>query len=184
MPELADYSGKFDPGFSHDKFSKETLIRLLKAYSEYMLRIDGFWYLTVMDKWGNDEALDSDIKIWEKCKLYEMRTISTLLNIQGDDVATVMKYLQVYPFVWNWEYIIDLKNNNHAIYTQRSCTTLFALEREGKGRERQECHLVCQKVFNLDAHFFNPDIKVTGLKVPPRADYKDVACQWEFKLEK
>lgn len=40
MPELADYSSKFDPEFSHVKFSKETLLKLLKAYSEYIRRID------------------------------------------------------------------------------------------------------------------------------------------------
>ena len=68
MSELIDYSGKFDPEFSHDKFTKETLLNLVKAYSEYMRRIDGFWYLTVKDKWGNDEAIDCDLRVWEKSK--------------------------------------------------------------------------------------------------------------------
>jgi len=35
-----------------------------------MLRIDGYWYLTVMNKWGNDEAFDCDIKVWEKAQLW------------------------------------------------------------------------------------------------------------------
>lgn len=46
--------------------NKETLLKLLKTHNEYMLRIDGFWYLTVMDKWGNDEAFDCDVRVWER----------------------------------------------------------------------------------------------------------------------
>ena len=51
----------FDPNFGHERFSKETLLKLLKTYNDYMLRIDGFWYLAVRDKWGNDEAFDTDV---------------------------------------------------------------------------------------------------------------------------
>jgi hypothetical protein len=57
----ADHSrcvGGMDPKFSHDKPDRETLLRLLKTCNEYVLRMDGFRHLTVMDKWGNDEAFD------------------------------------------------------------------------------------------------------------------------------
>ena len=76
MKELVDYSGKFDPHFSHDKFTKKTLLKLLKAYSEYVPRIDGFWYLTVMNKWGNNEIRMADrpskpiqdYRSWRNCR--------------------------------------------------------------------------------------------------------------------
>jgi hypothetical protein len=42
--------GGMDPKFSHDKLDK--------TCNEYVPRIDGFRHLTVMDKWGNDEAFD------------------------------------------------------------------------------------------------------------------------------
>ena len=88
MTELVDYSGNLIPKFSHDKFTKETLLKLLKLDSEYLLRIDGYWYLTVMNKWGNEEAFDCDTKVWEKLQLYEAKTVSSVLNIHGDDVVT------------------------------------------------------------------------------------------------
>jgi Family of unknown function (DUF6125) len=184
MEELVDYSGKFDPEFSHDKFTKETLLKLLKAYSESMLRMDGFWFLTVMDKWGNDEAIDCDLRVWEKSQAYEMRTLGNLLNIHGDDVATLMKLLQVNPWTWIQDRVTDIKNNNYAILTVRTCPTLFSLEKEGKGRERQHCHLACQRIISLNASHFNPNIKVTPLKLPPRENNNDICCQWEFKLER
>ena len=179
-----DYSGKFDPEFSHDKFTRETLLKLLKAYNEYILRIDGYWYLTVMDKWGNDEAFDCDVKVWERAQLYEVKLISQILNVQGDDVATLMKYMQVSPWMWIYKYDIDLKSPNHGVMTIHHCPTLLSLEKEGTGREKLICQEMEPKVMGIMAHYFNPDIKVTGLKLPPRTDYDDCCCQWEFKLDR
>ena len=180
MSELIDYSGEFDPEFSHDKLSKETLLKLLEAYSQYMHRIDPYWYLSVKDNWGNDAALDCDIRVLEKGKLYEVQLIRNLLNIQGEDVAAVMKYFQVYPLVWIRDHIIDIKNDDHALFTLPACTTLFALEKEG--REKQQCHTVCTRILGYYASLFNPDIKVTPLKLPPRESKDDICCRWEFKL--
>ena len=186
MPELVDYSGKFDPEFNYDKLSKETLLKVLEEYVRYMIRIDGFWYLTVMDKWGNDEAFDCDHKVWIEKDLssYEVKTISSLLNIHGDDVATVMKYIQVRPASWNREYEIDIKNNNHAILTIRTCPTLFSIEKDGTGREKLICQQIESKYWGIITDYFNPNIEVKGLKVPPRTNYSDICCQWEFKLER
>ena len=184
MAELVDYSGKFDPKFSHDKFTRETLLKLLKMYSEYMLRIDGFWYLTVMDKWGNEEAFDCDVRVWEKAQLYEIKTISSLLNIHGDDVVTVMKAMQASPWMWIYDYEMDVKSNEHAILTIRTCPTLLSLEKEGKGREQLICREMEPKIMGIVAHYFNPNIRVTPLKMPPRKSKDEIPCKWEFKLER
>lgn len=184
MTELTDYSGPFDPEFSHRRFGKETLLKLLEAYAEYILRIDGFWYLAVMEKWGNETAFKTDVKVWERAQLWELKVMTGVLNIRGDDVATVMKYMQSNPWLNLCEYSIDLKNENHAILTKYTCPTLFALEKEGKGRERLQCGEITPWTFNTISHFFNPKIKVTPIKVPPRTDYSDICCRWEFKLER
>ena len=186
MSELVDYSGKFDPEFSYDKLSKVTLLKVLDEYVRYMIRMDGLWYLTVMDKWGNDEAFDCDLKVWIEKDLssYEVKTISSLLNIHGNDVVTVMKYIQTRPASWNRECEIDIKNNNHAIVTFHTCPTLFAIEKEGTGREKLICQQIEPKYWGIIANYFNPNIEVKGLKLPPRTNYSDICCQWEFKLNR
>jgi len=184
MAELVDYSGKFDPKFSYDRFDKETLLKLLNAYSEYILRIDGYWYLAAMEKWGNDEAFDCDLKVWERGQLYELKLISNLLNVQGDDIGTVMKYIQVSPWMWVYRYDIDLKSPNYGVITINHCPTLLSIEKEGTGREKLICQEIEPKLLGIIAHYFNPDIKITGLRVPPRTDYSDICCQWEFKLDR
>ncbi len=99
MPEMPDYSGPFDPDFRFDTLNKDALLRLLREYGEYMVRIDGFWYLTVMNKCGNDVAFDCDVTGWQERLLeYDLKLTARALNIQGDDVATVMKYIQSTPW--------------------------------------------------------------------------------------
>jgi len=137
-----------------------------------------------MDKWGNDEAFACDVKVWEKALIYELKAVSEAHNIHGDDVATVMKFFQCSPWMWNYDYTIDLKNDDHAILTFHTCPLLLSLEKEGSGRERLICQEFEPNTKRRIAHYFNPNIRVTGLKIPPRTDYNDCCCQWEYKLER
>lgn len=184
MADASDYSGPFDPSFSHDQLGKETLLKLLHAYNEYMLRIDGFWYLTVMNKWGNDEAFDCDVRVWEKAQLWEMKKISSVLNIRGDDVATLFKYLQVSPWMHIYDYAMDLRGQNDGILTINHCPTLISLEKEGTGREKLICQDLEPKIMGIMAGYFNPRIQVVPLKVPPRNAYRDCCCSWGFRLDR
>lgn len=182
MPELVDYSGEFDPEFSHEKFSKQTLLKLREAYADYIRAIDGFWYLVVKEKWGNDVAVQCDIEVWEKAMMFELRAFSEVLNIRGDDVTTVLKYLQCNPWWAFTEYQIDVLDKNHAVITEHTCRTLYALEREGKGREEMQCNQVCPKIQGFRATFFNPKIQFNLTKSPPREGNDDICCQWELRL--
>jgi hypothetical protein len=185
MPKLADYSGKFDPKFSHDKLKRDTLLRIVKAYAEYLYKVDGNWYLAVKNKWGNAGAFDCDVDVWEKkLQLYDLDMVTSVLNIHGDDVIPVMKYFQVTPWTYINEQEIEIKNNNHAILTIRTCPALLAIEKEGTGREKLICQELTPNLFTMIAHYFNPNMKVNGLKVPPRTNYEDCCCQWEFKLDR
>jgi len=182
MGEALDYSGRFDPEFKHAGLAKETLLKLLATYNAYLLRVDGYWYLTVMEKWGNDEAFDCDVRVWEKAQLWEMKNVSSALSIHGDDVETLMKYIQVSPWMWIYKYNIDLKDSNHGVLTITHCPTLLSLEKEGTGREKLICQELEPKIMGIMAGFFNPKIEVNPVKVPPRTGYQDCCCQWEFRL--
>jgi hypothetical protein len=61
---------------------------------------------------------------------------------------------------------------------------LLALEREGQGREGLICQELEPKMMNTIAHYFNPNIEVTALQLPPRKGNSDICCQWEFKLDR
>lgn len=180
--ELVGYSGAFDPDFKPDKLSRETLLKIVKTYSEYIRRVDGHWYVAVMDRWGNGEALDCDVRIWEKLCVWELRTMTNLLNIHGDDVLTMMKAQQASPWMSLHDYSVDIKSSDHAILTIRNCAVLTAIEKEGSGREKQQCHEVEPRMWRAKADYFNPNIEITALKLAPRKGPDEIACQWEFKL--
>lgn len=185
MTELqADYSGAFDPDFSYEKLARETLLKLLQAAADYIRRIDGQWYMTVMEECGDSVAFGCDARIWQKLARHTMEITTNLLNIHGDDVVTVMKALQASPWTLTYACDIDVKNNDHAIITYLNCPTLLALEKEGLGREMLICSELEVKLMEIKAHYFNPNIVVTPLKLPPREPNSEICCQWELKLDR
>ena len=182
MKKLDDYSGDFKPDLKPSDFSSEALEKLIKIYAQLYKALDGFWYLALMERSGNDEALTCDILVWEKLCLYEMSKITKGLNIVGNDVKSMMKAFQLSPWAWNIKSNFEIINDNHVIWTVLHCPTVNALEREGRGRENDICNNVEPRLNRLYASFFNKDIQVNCLKTPPRESDKDYYCRWEFKL--
>lgn len=183
MRKLKDYSGNIKPDIKLEDFSPETLARMVKMYTKMYQAMDGFWYLSIMDKISNETAFNMDVDTWRKVCPYEMKRITRTLNISGNTVATLMKAIQFTPWFMSSDYVVEMINENHAILTVTRCTTLAALENEGQGREVEICTVFEPIVFKLYAEFFNPDIAVRHLVAPPRSSSSGICCQWEFKLE-
>ncbi|MFC2019848.1 DUF6125 family protein [Chloroflexota bacterium] len=179
---MDDYSGQFRPNLSYRDLSHELLAKLLALYSRLYIGLDGFWYLAVGERISNEEALACDIKAWEGICKYEMAKITRKLNIQGGDVVSFMKAMQLTPFFLSMQHQIDIKDQNHAVLTITHCPTLAALEKEGLGREAEICRLFDPKAFQNYASFFSPDIEVKCLEAPPRKDRGGICCRWEFGL--
>ena len=182
MERLSDYSGELLPELDPEDFSSETLRDLLRLYSRLYMGLDGFWYLTVMEKFGNDAALDCDIKVWDRAGRYEMKNVTKQLNIQGNDAVAFMKALQLSPWYWTVKSRVEIVDPNTAILTVTDCPTLNALEKEGSGRENEICKIAEPIILRAYASFFNPDVEVTCLQSPPRESQDDIACKWQFKM--
>ena len=183
MTERSDYSGDFDPTISYGDFSKGLLLELLNEYSGHMLRVNFLWYLGVKQAVGDEEAFIYDMRIWEKMAVHELEMTCRLFKIQGNDVAAMMKGLQLSPWMGIYRYDMELESPFHGILTITHCPTLLALEREGVGREEVTCRQIEPRRFKVIADFFNPGIEVIPLKLPPRANgERELCCRWEFRL--
>lgn len=184
MEKLADYSGSLLPEIDFNDFSYDTLVKMLTMYAKLYIAIDGFWYMTVMSRCGNDEALACDIQAWKIMSKYEKKRIAETLKITGNDVLSFIKTLQMSPWFMHTKYRIEMENNDNAILSVTYCPTLDALEKEGKGRQENICSVFEPEIFQNYAALFNAGICVKPLSPLPREDKENICCKWSFKLKK
>jgi hypothetical protein len=190
VQELTDYSGDYKPDFKFEDFSKEALIRLIKAYQVTFVGLMGMWNTANRERLGAEEAFRLDARVYEMMvSKFELPLITQALNIHGDDVVTMLKYFQIAPDGAReglYEFDYDIKNNNHAILTFTRCPSLFYFERSGS---EVDVNALCgpggveERAFVEICKYFNPDMKCRALKLPPREGKDDTCCQWEFKVE-
>ena len=184
MAGLDDYSGAFNPEARYQDFSKEATARLLTEYARLGLALDGWWFATIQERYGEEAAIECEKAVWDRGIPYEQQRVMKALNIQGSDVAACFKALQMDPqfcldiFDIDWE----LKGPNHGIYTVRRCRALELFEKRGETVKMVNMCQLDWDAFKKIAGFFNPDMKVEPLKLPPRQSPDEVACQWEFRI--
>ncbi|MCX5998463.1 MAG: DUF6125 family protein [Chloroflexi bacterium] len=186
MRELQDYSGAFDPNLRLGDFSKEALLRLFTAACKDYLGIDGTWLTLMRRKVGDETAFRYSDEVWQSGTEAEVRRTRQALNIRGDDVSAVLKYLQFTTSGGGglFECTCELHDRNHGMYTVLRCPSLDYFERHGDMKLlKHACENVCIPYNQRSADCFNPRIKWVPTKLPPRESKKDIACQWEIKLE-
>ncbi|MFC1943942.1 DUF6125 family protein [Chloroflexota bacterium] len=186
MAELKDYSGPFNPDIKYEEFSKETLLGMLEVFSKLYLLMDGLWHTGVAQQYGEEVAWKIEDDVWVKLASYEPKEVARVLNVQGDDVASLMKINQWFAGFWHtlYPHRIELKDKNHSVLTCFNCPQLQYFERMGdEAGIIQSCHVVECKVWEMYAHFINPKMQSIPLKLPPRKSPDEIACQFEFKIE-
>ena len=184
MRDLKDYSGPFIPDLKRSDFSKEALVRAWEATSRCFVMIDGLWYTLIKEKYDEATAGKLDREIWEKMTWREIPAIQEALNIHGNDVEALFKVYQTIPdSVGVLEMKFELFNKNHGIYTITNCRALKHFEKHGKKELQETACGIDIWAFADTAKHFNPKMKCTNLKLPPRKDPSEPACAWEFKIE-
>ena len=183
MTRATDYSGEFKSTLRLEDLPAEFLAKLLRMYGQFYIAIDGFWYLGVREHVDNDTALTVDKWAWDKATRYELKRLAALAGITGDGIDAVFKFLQLVPWLQATECQFELESPQRGIMTVTRCSILEALEREGQCREAQICTEVDMPVLRRYASWFNPNISVEPLFLPPRTDRSGICCKWEFRLE-
>jgi hypothetical protein len=187
MEELRDYDGEFRSDLKLEYFSKDILVRLWRAASYLYMGFDGLWYDLVKDKLGEETANEWHAEVWLKrggCEI-DVARVRQALRIDGDDVATLFKVLQVDPGTAG---VIDirceLRDNNHGVLTATRCRPLEAFERAGDAaKQRHSCEEIEVPGLLRTAQCINPKITCRPLKLPPRKSKDEIACQWEFEMK-
>ncbi|MFC1944044.1 DUF6125 family protein [Chloroflexota bacterium] len=187
MGELKDYSGPIKPkGFQWEDFSKETLIKVMGEYARLYLMIDGLWNTIVTRDSGMEAADKWDTEVWLTIPRPLLIGLKKTLNIEGNDVVSLLKTIQFDPgFTPHlFDYDLEVKNNNHVIMNIHKCPSLLYFESKAPEKVMPICHELEPPCFQEYCNVYDSRIKCTPLKLPPRKGPDDVPhCIWEFKLE-
>jgi len=188
--ELNDYSIPYKPDLKFEDFSKEALVRLIKAYRTIFVGLMGMWNTENRKRMSVEEAFGLDSNVYERLlKKFYLPILKEAMNIEGDDVLSLLKIFQVAPDGSGgqfYEFDYDIKDRNNVLLTFTRCPTLFYFEVTGTEKDIQ---CLCgpggveDRAFTQFCKLTNPKMKATALQVPPRKDKDGICCKWEFKVE-
>ncbi|RLG90887.1 MAG: hypothetical protein DRO36_05290 [Candidatus Hecatellales archaeon] len=164
-----------------EEFSKEKLFDLLKAYARILQILDGFWFLTVEDKFGVDVATEIDRIAWENMASREAKILRETLGLKGENIETLTKTLENSPFMRIVKFEFEKKGENEAVLRIVECKPQMARVRSG--RPVFPCKPVGLGYFKRFAETINPKIRVECLGCPPDPHPKEYWCAWRFRLE-
>ena len=166
-----------------ESYSKEKLIALLAFCGRLYMLLDGHWYLSVKQRLGDEQTVDIDLQVWGKQERKEVEGLAKLLGFQSRDVISLMELSVIMPSAAGSKGYIEVRNKNDCTFSITHCPIFRTLEKEGEGREKTQCEVICRRLWADMALIFNPSIEVEPTRMPTRQNPDEVYCQWRFKLK-
>lgn len=186
MAEMQDYSGPYAPDLKYEDFSKEVLVRLLRAYSREVNLLAAYWGEEVRNRLGREVEKECLMSTWKRMGKHETGWAMEAANIKGNDVETYVKATQLMGLFAQglFKYDFDLKDKKHAILTVNHCPAFDALEKQGDLDYLDwVCIVLEEEAMKAYVKPVNPDIQVKCLRAGRRRSKDEVHCRWEFKLK-
>ncbi len=164
-----------------DDLSKDDLIKMVKMFSKDYLTLDGLWFLGVEDKYGQDAAIEIDIRVWERLGSIEARRIKQTFDIFDGGISSIVKALQLSP-VWNcYGYEFHELTKNKVVFRVTSCPPQEARVRNKRGEF--PCKPVNLAYITTFAKTIDQKAKVRCMQAPPDVHPKELWCEWEITVE-
>jgi len=191
MEEMQDYSGPLrrdlQSRVSLDMFTKDAIVRMIAEASKLYLGSEGGWHTVTRRRFGEQLANHMDRDVWlNRAGPQVVSRLRKAFNIQGDDVASFLKFLQIEPLFAVSQVEYELKDYNRGIVTVHRCRALEYWERHGEdGLQRNACGIHLSGLQKA-ARDFNPNMRVKAITLPPRhitmgnpgRNKPPIACQW------
>ena len=159
----------------------EKLAEFLLLHLRNLWAVDGLYYLGIEKNYDTTTATKIDEEVWQVMGKIEARRLKDFLNINGNDIPSMMKALQYSGWALDLEDKEVTIEKNKAIIRNIKCRVQNT--RLAKGLPEFGCKPVRWGFLKAFAHEFNPNIEVKCNICPPDKHPENLWCEWEFKLK-
>jgi len=165
-----------------ESMPKETLIKMLKVYSNNWLTMDGFWFRNIEDEYGTEIATRFDEKMWEKYAEVEGRRIKEALNITEDGFDALFKVMNfaIWAISEGFDYEFEEMTERRVVFYNTGCRNQEA--RLKQGLDEFPCKKVGINCWTGLAKAINHRIKVDSIFCPPDSHPEGIFCKWSLTL--
>jgi hypothetical protein len=181
------YSQLFSAREGLSQLTKPQLVTWLLGAHEYLLQCIEAWAAQVVVRYGLDVMFDIQYALWGNVVLPGVKKLKEeYLGIKGNSVADWMKDLQMDATSMPgkaFDMSFEMPEPDVGIMTFNRCVAVD--QWEGMGRPdilEKNCHSTCPKSMIVTTKFYDPNMKVDILAIPPRVDDGDVCCKWRFSM--
>ena len=181
------YTGLFTPRSDADELSKEQLVTWFLGSHEYLLQCIEAWATQITVRYGLDTMFDIQYTLWGDTVLPAAKQFKAeYLGITGTGVEDWMKDLQLDATALPgkaFDLTFEMPERDVGIMTFNRCVAVDQWESMGRPDILEKnCHSTCPKSMIVTTKFYDPNMKVDILAIPPRKDDDDVCCKWRFSM--
>ena len=162
---------------------KETLIDIIKMFSQNALALDGCWFQAVEDQYDQERAVELDTRAWERYSSIEAKRIMKTFNIAEGGTSALAKALnyQIWVHARNIVWEIPEVTKKRVVLNVTDCGIQRARIRSGRGEF--PCKGVGIALFREFAKAIDSKFSLNCLVCPPDEHPDNLWCSWEFRLE-
>jgi hypothetical protein len=183
---LDDYSGPFDPNFRFEDLSKEALVKLCREYQLVSHILDRSIMPAIGMRFGAQAMEQMAIEEWRGASPVYTERIRKAMRIEGDDVASIFKSLQLDPgFPYRYMDVqYEVVDARHGYFWLNFCGALADVEPHGEKQVISMCHHVEDPTFDATVQSINPKARCRPVHRPPRVPAGRVpVCKWEVYID-
>ncbi len=162
-----------------NSLTREELLELVEIMSKNLLTLDGYWFLSIEDRYGQSVAVDIDKGAWERFGTSEARRIKKFLRIGEGTLEELAKALHFTSIAPVSAISVEIKGDR-VLLSIKNCRPQTARIKSGRGIF--PCKNVGLAHLSAFAKTINPRFRVRCLICPPDEHPDDLWCSWEFCL--
>jgi hypothetical protein len=135
---------------------------------------------------GFDELNEIAIDEWMGASPIYTGRMRSLMGIEGDDIAAIMKALQLdVGFVHEYmDVAYRVLDERHGEFWLRHCGALLDAEPHGEERVFGMCHTIEDPTFDATAYATNPRARIRPIHRPPRQPSdRHPHCHWTIEID-